>query len=222
MLYHGSNEKFDKFKIRESKNGTALGFGIYLTDSPERAKTYGKYIYQVQLTDDPENREVSTNKVTLNQNEVTKMIEAVAQKQIDEDGYPYILSDWEEPSSETEIDEGNHMIAQNISENIVTTNESDIDIINDLGNQVGGRASASECLSPILKKMHIHYSVKDFQLENGDKTKEYIVFNPKDIQISSVSERNLSLNTPNKEKTDLARQSKLKKLKQLKQRELSR
>lgn len=203
MLYHGSNEKFDKFEIRESKNGTALGFGVYLTDSSVRAKTYGKYMYQVQLTEDPENRAVSTDKITLSQNEVTKMIEEVAQKQIDEDGYPYILSDWEEPSSETEIDEGNHMIAQNMSENIVSTSESDIDIINDLGNQVGGRASASECLSPILKKMHIHYAVKDFQLKNGDKTedtKEYIVFNPKDIKINSV--------TPTKDK-EITREKKL-------------
>lgn len=50
QLYHGSDTQFTHFKIFEDfKHGRDMGAGIYLTDSIERARAYGKLIYKVLI-----------------------------------------------------------------------------------------------------------------------------------------------------------------------------
>ncbi|WP_186421803.1 hypothetical protein, partial [Oenococcus oeni] len=116
-------------------------------------------------------------------------MEGIAKQQIKEDNYPYILSDWDEPTSKTRIDEGNHQLAKHIAQTTIEVAKDDLDIINDLGNQVGGNDSAAKTLNPVLKQMNIHYAVKDFKDSQQDQdviSKEYIVFNPKDVKIMSI------------------------------------
>lgn len=99
------------------------------------------------------------------------------------------MSDWDEPTSETHIDEGNHQIAKHIAQTTIETAKDDLDIINDLGNQVGGNDSAAATLNPVLNQMNIHYAVRDFRDSQQDQdmiSKEYIVFNPQDVKIVSV------------------------------------
>lgn len=54
-LYHGSKNNFNEFEIPKfHDNGGTLGYGIYLTDSIERAKSYANdsgYLYTVELND---------------------------------------------------------------------------------------------------------------------------------------------------------------------------
>jgi hypothetical protein len=54
ILYHGSETKFDRFTLDGIKLDSTdqNGVGIYLTDSIEEAKIYGKYIYVVDLYSD--------------------------------------------------------------------------------------------------------------------------------------------------------------------------
>ena len=101
-------------------------------------------------------------------------------KQFDEEEYPYILSDWEEPTSETAMDAGNKKIAYNIAEKIIDDTD-DLSIINGINNQLGGNDSGAETLIPVLNEMGIHYAELD--VEYYDNSKEYVVFNPKDIKI---------------------------------------
>lgn len=198
-LYHGSKNDFNEFEIpKYHTNGGTLGYGIYLTDSIERAKSYANdsgYLYTVELNDDLTNsKPLSAKEVTLTVNQVAQIIEKVAQKQIDEEEYPYILSDWEEPTSETTMDAGNKAIVKRIAQNIVDDTD-DLNIINGISNQLGGNDNGAQMLNPVLKEMNIHYAVLD--VDYYDKSKEYVVFNPEDIKISNKQDIRL-LNEQNK------------------------
>ncbi|SPJ44560.1 hypothetical protein [Leuconostoc carnosum] len=198
-LYHGSKNNFNEFEIpKYHTNGGTLGYGIYLTDSIERAKSYANdsgYLYTVELNDELTNsKPLSAKEVTLTVNQVAQIIEKVAQKQIDEEEYPYILSDWEEPTSETTMDAGNKAIVKRIAQNIVDDTD-DLNIINGISNQLGGNDSGAQMLNPVLKEMNIHYAVLD--VDYYDKSKEYVVFNPEDIKVSNKQEIRL-LNEQNK------------------------
>lgn len=198
-LYHGSKNNFNEFEIpKYHTNGGTLGYGIYLTDSIERAKSYANdsgYLYTVELNDDLTNsKPLSAKEVTLTVNQVAQIIEKVAQKQIDEEEYPYILSDWEEPTSETTMDAGNKAIVKRIAQNIVDDTD-DLNIINGISNQLGGNDNGAQMLNPVLKEMNIHYAVLD--VDYYDKSKEYVVFNPEDIKISNKQDIRL-LNEQNK------------------------
>ena len=192
MLYHGSDKKFEKFKIPDyHKTGSDLGFGVYLTDDIERAKRYANngFVYDVKF-DIEGNKSVSADHVTLDVAAVTKLIEGVAREQIRTDEYPYILSDWGEIGSETEIDDYNHELAKNIAKNTIDNSDDDLDIINDLGNQLGGTRSAAITLDPVLEDMNIHYAVRNFEDQKQDNSskvsQEYIVFNPDDLVITKA------------------------------------
>lgn len=119
-LYHGSKNNFNEFETpKYHTNGGTLGFGTYLTDSIERANSYADtngYLYTVELTD-----ELSQSQ-PLNATKVTLTLNQVAEKQIEDEEYPYILSDWEEPTSETTIDAGNNSGADTL-----------VPILNDVG-----------------------------------------------------------------------------------------
>lgn len=198
-LYHGSKNDFNEFEIpKYHTNGGTLGYGIYLTDSIERAKSYANdsgYLYTVELNDELTNsKPLSAKEVTLTVNQVAQIIEKVAQKQIDEEEYPYILSDWEEPTSETTMDAGNKAIVKRIAQNIVDDTD-DLNIINGISNQLGGNDSGAQMLNPVLNEMNIHYAVLD--VDYYDKSKEYVVFNPDDIKISNKQDIKL-LNEQNK------------------------
>ncbi|WP_273718469.1 hypothetical protein [Leuconostoc mesenteroides] len=193
-LYHGSKNEFNEFEIPKfHENGSTLGYGIYFTDSIERAKSYANdsgYLYIVELNDALTNSQpLSAKEVTLTVNQVAQIIEKVAQKQIDEEEYPYILSDWEEPTSETTMDAGNKAIVKRIAQNIVDDSD-DLNIINGISNQLGGNDSGAQMLNPVLNEMNIHYAVLD--VDYYDKSKEYVVFNPEDIKISNKQEIKLS------------------------------
>lgn len=179
-LYHGSKNNFNEFEIpKYHTNGGILGFGTYLTDSIERANSYADtngYLYTVELTD-----ELSQSQ-PLNATKVTLTLNQVAEKQIEDEEYPYILSDWEEPTSETTIDAGNKAIINRIAQSIIDDTD-DLNIINGINNQLGGNNSGADTLVAILNDVGIHYAVLD--VEYYDNSKEYVVFNPQDIKIKS-------------------------------------
>lgn len=201
-LYHGSQENFDEFEIpKYHTNGGTLGFGTYLTDSIERANSYADtngYLYTVELTDElSQSQPLNATKVTLTLNQVAEIIEKIAEKQIEDEEYPYILSDWEEPTSETTIDAGNKAIINRIAQSIIDDTD-DLNIINGINNQLGGNDSGADTLVPILNDVGIHYAVLD--VEYYDNSKEYVVFNPQDIKIKS-KEQFQTIHTENPTKT---------------------
>lgn len=188
-LYHGSRTEFDQFKIQSyHRTGGAMGYGIYLTNSTTRALTYAEneYLYTVDLKPSAfkQARTLSVNKLTLTHKEATFLIEELTKEQIKNDGYPYMLSDWEEVSSETDLDQGNRGIARRIATKLLEGNSTDIDFLNDVGNQIGGNESAAELLNPILSKMGVHYVTSPVKGELNQL--DYLVFNPDDLIIQGV------------------------------------
>jgi len=45
LYYHGSPKLFSQFRVQLSKRGAAL----FITDDPDNAKSYGKYLYTLEL-----------------------------------------------------------------------------------------------------------------------------------------------------------------------------
>jgi hypothetical protein len=45
VWYHGSDKKFDLFRLNQSRRGSA----IFITDDEDTARSYGKYVYTLEL-----------------------------------------------------------------------------------------------------------------------------------------------------------------------------
>lgn len=45
VWYHGSDKKFDSFRLNQSRRGSA----IFITDDKDEARSYGKYVYTIAL-----------------------------------------------------------------------------------------------------------------------------------------------------------------------------
>lgn len=180
-LYHGSSSLFHHFKLKTATHGSDLGFGVYLTNDKKRANLYASpYLYEVSF--DTSLGKVSSNQTTLSVGVVTSLIEDISRHQMQSDGYPYLLSDWGEPTSDTTIDQGNHLIALAIAHQLVGGALDDLDIINDLYHQIGGSPSSAFLLASLLSLNNIHYATRPFQ-----GSLEYVVFNPNDIKINAVN-----------------------------------
>lgn len=173
-LYHGSNEKFNKFNLDNlGSHGVALGAGIYLTDSLERAKEYGSQVNECLL--DTEIGFVSSSNVTIDIDILASLLVECEQYMLNDDGTS-IIDDYVEPDSYTVADQELTYI---VAENLIDENNNDIDIINELFNMVGG-VVASPWVLDFLDKYDIRYSYADFY---GDL--QYIVFNPSNVYIES-------------------------------------
>lgn len=197
VLFHGSPVSFDQFELQSthSSGGTAMGYGIYFSDSKERAEMYANegYIYEVE-GEVLNARGLLGNEVTLDVNEIESIISSIAQSQIDgKDEYPYILTEFgAEVSSEIEMDEGNQAIAYEMAETIYKDEVDDLSIVNSIYQLLGGDSAIenTEFLNSALEELNIKYGVQEFIGENNISSQEYVVFNPKNIQI--LNKDNLS------------------------------
>lgn len=182
-LYHGSPNQFDAFELGKGhKNGTGMGYGIYLTDSKGRAEAYAGDAGVVYTVSTPDQDLVSTEKLTLNRDRVESLVTSIAQQQIDHEQYPYLLSDWGEPTSETTLDEGNKRIINRITDNLMTEN-SDVDVVNSLYQELGGDYGSNDYLQNALNEAGLFGAERDF-----DGTKEIVIFNPDDVRIDDREE----------------------------------
>ena len=89
VMFHGTEADFNIFDFSQGgKNGTAEGFGIYLTDNKDVSKAYGGRIIEsyVNIT-----KPAMYNKKSITSSQLVKLIEATAknqaQRMIDEEGY---------------------------------------------------------------------------------------------------------------------------------------
>ena len=91
IYYHGSDKKFDNFKLKFSKRGKA----IFLTKDLWNAQGYGKYVYTVELAT---NAKIFNYNNALQLKELTQEILAFLEKEktkrsdLKKDFYPYTTS----------------------------------------------------------------------------------------------------------------------------------
>lgn len=186
-LFHGSKKSFDHFELQNNpENGTDLGFGVYLTDDQERAELYvgdEGYVYTIDPTA-IDGRELSTEEITLTHDQVQELVVSISEKQMaGEEHYPYLLSDYGEPSSETEMDEGNRLIASEFAYNILDSASNDIDIINDLNAMLGREVEETRLLVAALNEQNIRFAVREYAADEEKISKEIIVFDPNVVKI---------------------------------------
>ena len=83
VMYHGTSADFNIFdtSISGGKNGTAEGFGLYFSDSPDVASTYGDKTKTGYLNI---KRPASSTQKTIKQTELQKLIKTTAQNEAQE------------------------------------------------------------------------------------------------------------------------------------------
>lgn len=120
QLYHGSDYLFNRFAFVNvgKKAGTSgAGFGIYLTDNPDDATNYGKFLYTVQVQ---LQKELSNTKISLSKEQIRTILRKFENEVKRTGGNSYIEC-WE-------YNENKALSA------LINYNYSDIDIINDIIN----------------------------------------------------------------------------------------
>lgn len=183
VWYHGSANDFDKFKLPEASEhgaGTDMGFGLYFTDSVYRAQIYAEQgnVYEIELEDS--GMGISNSGVTLSQDKVSEIVKKFAEKEIEEDGYPYSLSDWGEATEEWS--EVNDDLSKYIASRMIDATD-DVAIINSIYQQMGGdQGMAKEILPGVLTEVGITHSIREFDFE-GQPSLEMVVFDPQNIEI---------------------------------------
>lgn len=186
-LFHGSKKSFDVFELQNNvENGTDLGFGIYLTDDLHRAEMYSGdegYIYSID-SNSLKGKAISAEEVTLTHDQVFTMIVSISEGQLaSEESYPYLLSDYAEPTSETEMDEGNLQIASDMALDILNSANDDLDVINELNNLLGRGTEETMMVVNALNEQNIRYTIKKYTNDNEKISKEIVVFDPASIKI---------------------------------------
>ena len=163
QLYHGSDFLFNRFAFVNvgKKSGTSgAGFGIYLTDNPDDATKYGKYLYTVQAQ---LQKELSNVKLNLSKDQVRTILRKFEQEVKRTGGNSYIEC-WE-------YDENKAL------SNLIKYNSSDTDLINDIINATN---CPIEMMTVICALGYTHSTdkktpnnVKDI---NGKVTTNYVIF----------------------------------------------
>lgn len=196
-LYHGSSVDFEKFEFqKEPTNGVGLGFGIYLTNHESIAKRYapeGGQIYKI----DPsaiEGKAVSAQSLTLTHAEVTRLITSIAKDEIEEEGYPYILSEGGEEPHE-DWDNYNALLASKLAENFVSYEANDVELINQLYQMMRRSPAHAPRLLKALEAEGMTHSSRTIAGGEEQSSLEYIVFNPERIKIVAKEKHQVNVNS---------------------------
>lgn len=141
------------------------------------------YIYTI----DPSSLQgnvLSSEEVTLTHDQVFELVVSISEDELSsDDPYPYLLSEVGEPSSETEMTEGNLFLASVLASQILDSANDDLDVINELNNLLGRVVEGSKVVIEALNKQDIHYSIRAHIDDQGKSTKEIVVFDPTIINI---------------------------------------
>ncbi|MCK8628131.1 hypothetical protein [Fructobacillus cardui] len=184
--YHGSSSNFDSFKHQAiGTNGHAQGFGIYLTQSKEVARSYagtGKghesqgFVYHVDASKINDMRQLDPEQVTMNQEDVVQILKSITEVQ---DEYPYTLVDYSgNPDLEVGWNEENEEIAQEIAFNLLENETNDLDVINELRNA----SDESEAVGNGLTQAMIG-SAQDWTQTDANGQPALVVFDPNNLSI---------------------------------------
>lgn len=160
IAYHGSNEKFSRFKFDASVNthGNSDGFGLYFATDIETAQLYGKYIYEVQLNI---RKLISRTRITLKRPVIERLLDVLSVGGQQLDYY------WNFQTKQKAFDSFRYC-------------KNDVDVINNIVSVIGN----SKDVLAELSKMGYSHTIQSDNFKDGDV--HYIMFDPKDIKIIKV------------------------------------
>lgn len=166
-LYHGSEEKFDAFSLKDlGKNGTGEGYGIYLTPDKTFAKKYtgtSGYIYNIEVD---LHRPASFNRVTITKAVLKKIFKELHEENEFLDNYGEMLM------------ASYYSVLNDALKETLEYNDNDVDIICDVANSCGDIGLTLELFNKHAKFTHAHF-------QEGEK-EVYVVFCPEDIKIKEI------------------------------------
>jgi len=174
IFYHGSNNRIESFSLEHLGTGIGLdqyGPGIYLTSSPQDAARYGKYIHTVEV-DIPRSRFLGKRKISRQQ------VEELIKKAPD---FEDRLTNW---------DENPRVAFKKATDNIF---RSYYDDMREACEQVWfdfyyPNHHTVDYLRRMVEMGYDAFTVKLGEPWYTTDTVHMIVFNPKCLQIVSVSE----------------------------------
>lgn len=170
LAYHGSDHKFDKFsfeKVGTESGTTGAGFGLYFTISKADALAYGDFVYTCLL--ELQNN-LSNNKVTIQHHILRAIIDDIEKTA----GISY-FENFGENLSESE--------KYSIVNRLLTSNETDTDIVGDLINACFG--GLCDIMLGILSRFGFTHTTDDITPDDPTIV-HYIVYNLDSITIQKV------------------------------------
>lgn len=174
-LYHGSKAKFSEFSLDYlGANGTAQGFGVYLTPSKEVAEMYaGDEGYLYSVSTDLE-RSLSLTERTITEDELSELIDKLHESE-------EILSNLQD------VDYYGYDVVKNLFLEMLESNENDVDLVNDIANIAGDQSSVVDALYEVGRYTHIF-------AEEQTRLKEsvVIVLDPERIEIKAIEKQSLT------------------------------
>lgn len=161
-FYHGSQELFENFSLEyQNKNGSAQGFGVYLTPNYDMAKMYTNisteygYLYEVSVNLE---KEFSLEKRTISDKELSLVIDKLHET----DDILNMINDVESIG----YDE-----VKNEMMEVLKSNETDADLINELSNLTGNSENVAKALYDVGKYTH---SIAADQLRQMDEVVTFL------------------------------------------------
>ena len=195
-MFHGTEADFNIFDFSQGgKNGTAEGFGIYLTDNEEVAKAYGGRIIKsyVNVT-----KPAMFNKKTITSAQLMKLIETTAKNQaqqmIDEEGYgtleDAIKDTWISNYTYT-YDKSLAASYREVANSIIRMSDNDRDIIQEVmsGMAIRDYDKAVEFYDVLQDVLGFDGFVTEWKNKNtGEKSEIVLAFNSN--QVKNVDNEN--------------------------------
>ena len=177
-LYHGSTEKFEQFSLDHlGKNGRAQGLGVYLTPNIDIAAMYTGvsefedrkgYLYTVFTALE---NSLSLNEITLSREELSDIVDELHEQSNFLDNYGDVHYS------------GYDQVHDEALELLLNSNNSDVDLLNDLAQTVGSNELVAEVFYKVGGYTH---AVAYKQTRLCDDV--VIVFNPARVTIWKVDE----------------------------------
>lgn len=182
QLFHESMNQFEQFNLDNlGANGTAQGFGIYLTPNKgmasmyaNRSKEYG-YLYTVDV-DLKKPASLEERRVT--EEELSEIIDRL---QVSND----ILNDYNDVEYYGEKVVKREVLA------ILNENDNDVDLMNEISNSIGDNKLTAEVFYEVGGYTH---AIAENQLRQQDNV--IVVFNPERIKIQNVQNLELQRSVP--------------------------
>lgn len=182
QLFHGSMNQFEEFSLDNvGKNGTAQGFGIYLTPNKEMAGMYASkreeqgYLYTVDVE---LNKSVSLDERTVTEEELSEIIDRLQESND-------ILNDF------NDVDYYGEKVVKREVLATLNENENDVDLMNEIANTIGDDKKTAEVFYEVGGYTH---AVAGNQLRQQDHV--VIIFDPERVKIEKVQDLNIERDVP--------------------------
>ena len=164
VVYHGTTSDFTTFDHKfMGKSGSSYGYGFYFTNNIETAKSYGNVEpYYLNIT-----KILSSTEKNITKSQLSALL-----KEIDSDGNG-MLSDFDDV-----FYYGYDKVLQKATNQLLESNDNDVDLISEIINLNGGGTSSKEIYEMLRRKLGYDGIIETYH--TGDTV--FVAFNSNQIK----------------------------------------